>query len=241
MAKRTLYIIRHGESMSNVGKWDFSKPDALIPLTDFGKEQAYELGKKILSDDSTSFEVEVLPDSYGHISGQKIIYPTNYFFTSPYTRAIQTTKGIIDGMYHEWPEYSVKGPTIIPDLMERNLINHQFIKQELAEMDKMTDAERFFYSSEHVESAMTAASRLQRTLYDIRNWSRSEKHKRTPMNIFVVTHSMLVEAWEYLEKINQHNSDTTIFEDKKFPEYMEGFGIDRRLKNCEYRKFKFYS
>lgn len=221
MSHRNLYIIRHGESASNAGLWDFNKPDGMIPLTERGKQQAYTLGT-------------VFAEQYKGVSE-----PNKYFFSSPYRRAIETTQKIIEGM-QSCKLTDIYGPTIIPDLMERNLINHSLIREELVKMDQMCDAERFFYSSEHVESAMLAAARIQRTIYDIRNWSRSGRHADEPMDIFVVGHSMAFEAWEYLETIN-HNNSVCSPEARIFPVNMEGFGEKRRLKNCEFRKFEFES
>ena len=48
MKPKRIILIRHGESQANVDKYLFgSVPDYTIELTDFGREQAKEAGKRL--------------------------------------------------------------------------------------------------------------------------------------------------------------------------------------------------
>lgn len=81
----TVYLIRHGESKANFHK-DLPLqsgyallPDALVPLTEWGYEQAKEAGKALARE---------LQETERPNRKIKIIY-------SPYLRAVQTTRGIL--------------------------------------------------------------------------------------------------------------------------------------------------
>lgn len=213
MPLRNLFIIRHAQSESNAAgakSWDFSKPDHKIPLTEIGREQARALGRNIRE----KFDL----DSYD-----------NYIFSSPYARALETSKYLMEGAAAK-----IHGPSIMPSLIERKIINHNLLKKEIEYIAALPNDEKFFYQSQYVESASYAAERMRAAVHDIRNWSRQPKFKDRNMNIFIVGHSWTIEAFSYLEEINSHNSDNLDLADKKIPIYLEDFGKKKRLKNCEY-------
>lgn len=245
MSYRKLFLIRHAQSLTNADHQLKIAKDFSVPLTELGETQALALGKKLFSE---------------HIDANPNVH--SYVFTSPYRRAQQTAKGLIEGVFsckHSPRDYELgdrppeessvylHGPTIIPDLMEREIQEHPLIISELKHIDALPGDERFFYRSQYIESACNAASRMQRALYDIRSWSRSPRHQKKDMNIFVVSHSLAIEAWEYLEEYNNHNDKNchkegrfyTNSEAKKFPLNMADFGEKRRLKNSEYRLFEY--
>ena len=219
-----LYIVRHASSESNEGTWSFEKHDGAIPLTELGRTQAHNLGKSLFHE---------LWDS------------PIYMFSSPYRRAVETAKGIIEGMSNEAQRFEknpkISGPTLIPGLAERTIKKYDLIKKELEFVAALPADEKFYYQSATIESAMSAASRMQQSIYDIKSFART-KNSNCPLNIIVVSHSFAIEAWDYLEKINATNKENCNLENfgkKVFPLEMEGFGEARRLKNAEYIKLQF--
>lgn len=218
-------MIRHAQSLTNADKNLWIEKDYSVPLTEHGREQSRNLGKQLF-------------DKF--IDGHDV---HNYVFSSPYRRAQETSQYIIEGILKEYDKsIEVHGPTIIPDLMEREILEHPLIYAELKHIDALPGNDKFFYRSAHIESACNAASRMQRALYDIRSWSRQPRHADKNMNIFVVSHSLAIEAWEYLEDINNQNDRECLsYEAKTFPLDMPNFGEKRRLKNTEYRLFQYES
>ncbi len=76
MKPKKIVLIRHGESQANVDKYLFGKtPDYTIELTQKGREQAAEAGKKIK---------ELVGDE------------SLYFYVSPFWRARSTFEGIAE-------------------------------------------------------------------------------------------------------------------------------------------------
>lgn len=236
-APKNLFLIRHAQSLTNADHQLKIAKDFSVPLTDKGIEQSKELGRKLFEE---------------FIDGKNV---HNYVFSSPYRRAQQTAQHFIETalkgkhtIRHPGFEgdadtpIAIHGPTIIPDLMEREIQEHPLIIPELKHIDGLPGDERFFYRSQYIESACNAASRMQRAIYDIRSWSRSPRHKEKPQNIFIFSHSLAIEAWEYLEEINNQNDEQATDASKKiFPIDMPEFGVKRRLKNAEYRLFQYYS
>lgn len=237
-APKNLFLIRHAQSLTNADHQLKIAKDFSVPLTDKGIEQSKELGRKLFEE---------------FIDGKNV---HNYVFSSPYRRAQQTAQHFIETALSAEAKVppteilygtmrhprAIHGPTIIPDLMEREIQEHPLIIPELKHIDSLPGDERFFYRSQYIESACNAASRMQRAIYDIRSWSRSPRHKEKPQNIFIFSHSLAIEAWEYLEEINNQNDDQATDASKKiFPIDMPEFGVKRRLKNAEYRLFQYYS
>ncbi len=53
MYPKTITLIRHGQSLGNIDVSAYNKlPDHAIPLTNIGKQQAYELGKDLLKENT---------------------------------------------------------------------------------------------------------------------------------------------------------------------------------------------
>lgn len=227
MATKNLYIVRHAQSLSNIGKFDFKHHDGTIELSDAGKIQAAELGKTM---PLTGFNTPV------------------YVFSSPYRRAIETAKLFIENLpvTEKFPHgpREIKGPSLLAALREREVKMHPFIQEELEMVSKLSPDERFYYSSQFVESAMCSAERFQNAIFDIKSWSRSGSQANKDADLVVFAHSFVIESWVYLDRINSINSETCSPEDankKIFPLNFEGFGEARRLKNCEYIHIQYQS
>jgi 2,3-bisphosphoglycerate-dependent phosphoglycerate mutase len=82
-----IWLVRHGESLGNVRQDAWSKiPDHLIPLTEFGMEQAYHAGMQIRN----------YYDGHEELKGKKI-----RLWYSPYLRTDQTKDGVANGLGHD--------------------------------------------------------------------------------------------------------------------------------------------
>ena len=91
-----IYIVRHGQSLANIGQAIPNKdmPDNKIPITEKGEEQAYNVGEEL-----------------------KDVIPNCNIYHSPYTRTVQTTRLMLLGAnlsvkFSELPEYSTEDPRI---------------------------------------------------------------------------------------------------------------------------------
>ena len=86
MKPKRIILIRHGESQANVDKYLFgSVPDYTIELTNFGREQAKEAGKRLK---------ELVQDE------------SLYFYVSPFWRARSTFEGVASAFPRNQFEYS---------------------------------------------------------------------------------------------------------------------------------------
>ena len=86
MKPKRIILIRHGESEANVNKYLFGEvPDYTIELTDKGKDQAFESGRKLK---------ELVGDE------------SAYFYVSPFWRARSTFEGVTAAFPREQFQYS---------------------------------------------------------------------------------------------------------------------------------------
>ncbi|MBO5983502.1 MAG: phosphoglycerate mutase family protein [Rikenellaceae bacterium] len=86
MKPKRIILIRHGESAANVDRYLFGRiPDYTIELTDRGKEQAREAGRRLLDE----------------VGGESL-----YFYISPFWRTRSTFENIVSGMPRSQFRYS---------------------------------------------------------------------------------------------------------------------------------------
>lgn len=96
MKPKSIFLVRHGESASNVDKTVYhTVPDWQVPLTPKGIEQAIEAGKKL----SLLMDMENYWKRFA-LSGPSLKPYRNLvqIYTSPWYRARQTTANILIGM-----------------------------------------------------------------------------------------------------------------------------------------------
>lgn len=164
MKPKRIILIRHGESQANVDKYLFgSAPDYTIELTDFGREQAREAGKRLK---------ELVQDE------------SLYFYVSPFWRARSTFEGVASAFPRNQFEYSEE-----PRLREQEWgylrCNEDF--------DKICRERReygtFYYRIPGGEAGSDVYDRMNDLLGSL---YRDFSDKDYPLNCVLVTHGLTI-------------------------------------------------
>ena len=164
MKPKRIILIRHGESQANVNKYLFgSVPDYTIELTDFGREQAREAGKRLK---------ELVQDE------------SLYFYVSPFWRARSTFEGVASAFPRNQFEYSEE-----PRLREQEWgylrCNEDF--------DKICRERReygtFYYRIPGGEAGSDVYDRMNDLLGSL---YRDFSDKDYPLNCVLVTHGLTI-------------------------------------------------
>ena len=164
MKPKRIILIRHGESQANVNKYLFgSVPDYTIELTDFGREQAKEAGKRLK---------ELVQDE------------SLYFYVSPFWRARSTFEGVASAFPRNQFEYSEE-----PRLREQEWgylrCNEDF--------DKICRERReygtFYYRIPGGEAGSDVYDRMNDLLGSL---YRDFSDKDYPQNCVLVTHGLTI-------------------------------------------------
>lgn len=164
MKPKRIILIRHGESQANVNKYLFgSVPDYTIELTDFGREQAREAGKRLK---------ELVQDE------------SLYFYVSPFWRARSTFEGVASAFPRNQFEYSEE-----PRLREQEWgylrCNEDF--------DKICRERReygtFYYRIPGGEAGSDVYDRMNDLLGSL---YRDFSDKDYPQNCVLVTHGLTI-------------------------------------------------
>ena len=164
MKPKRIILIRHGESQANVDKYLFgSVPDYTIELTDFGREQAREAGKRLK---------ELVQDE------------SLYFYVSPFWRARSTFEGVASAFPRNQFEYSEE-----PRLREQEWgylrCNEDF--------DKICRVRReygtFYYRIPGGEAGSDVYDRMNDLLGSL---YRDFSDKDYPQNCVLVTHGLTI-------------------------------------------------
>lgn len=164
MKPKRIILIRHGESQANVDKYLFgSVPDYTIELTDFGREQAREAGKRLK---------ELVQDE------------SLYFYVSPFWRARSTFEGVASAFPRNQFEYSEE-----PRLREQEWgylrCNEDF--------DKICRERReygtFYYRIPGGEAGSDVYDRMNDLLGSL---YRDFSDKDYPLNCVLVTHGLTI-------------------------------------------------
>ena len=164
MKPKRIILIRHGESQANVDKYLFgSVPDYTIELTNFGREQAKEAGKRLK---------ELVQDE------------SLYFYVSPFWRARSTFEGVASAFPRNQFEYSEE-----PRLREQEWgylrCNEDF--------DKICRERReygtFYYRIPGGEAGSDVYDRMNDLLGSL---YRDFSDKDYPLNCVLVTHGLTI-------------------------------------------------
>lgn len=164
MKPKRIILIRHGESQANVDKYLFgSVPDYTIELTDFGREQAREAGKRLK---------ELVQDE------------SLYFYVSPFWRARSTFEDVASAFPRNQFEYSEE-----PRLREQEWgylrCNEDF--------DKICRERReygtFYYRIPGGEAGSDVYDRMNDLLGSL---YRDFSDKDYPQNCVLVTHGLTI-------------------------------------------------
>jgi broad specificity phosphatase PhoE len=178
MKPQVIYLIRHGESVGNVnGEIYKIVPDYRVGLTEKGRKQAIQAGKNIAKDALSRY-----------IKNYK---PEVMVYSSPWARARETTKGIINGMGQMGHRFKILRSYEDPRLREQEWGNYQE-----TDLQQKIDRERkafgtFFYRMPHGESGADVYDRVTTfidTLY------RDFDRHRSDLCV-IVTHGLTLKAF----------------------------------------------
>lgn len=164
MKPKRIILIRHGESQANVDKYLFgSVPDYTIELTDFGREQAREAGKRLK---------ELVQDE------------SLYFYVSPFWRARSTFEGVASAFPRNRFEYSEE-----PRLREQEW---GYLRCQ-EDFDKICRERReygtFYYRIPGGEAGSDVYDRMNDLLGSL---YRDFSDKDYPQNCVLVTHGLTI-------------------------------------------------
>ena len=164
MKPKRIILIRHGESQANVDRYLFGRvPDYTIELTNKGREQAKEAGKKLK---------ELVKDE------------SVYFYVSPFWRARSTFEGLVYAFPRKQFEYSEE-----PRLREQEW-GYLRCQQEF---DKICQERReygtFYYRIPGGEAGTDVYDRINDLLGSL---YRDFANKVFPENCVLVTHGLTI-------------------------------------------------
>ena len=164
MKPKRIILIRHGESQANVDRYLFGRgPDYTIELTDKGREQAKEAGKRLK---------ELVKDE------------SMYFYVSPFWRARSTFEGLAYAFPRKQFEYSEE-----PRLREQEW-GYLRCQQEF---DKICQERReygtFYYRIPGGEAGTDVYDRINDLLGSL---YRDFANKDFPENCVLVTHGLTI-------------------------------------------------
>ena len=164
MKPKRIILIRHGESQANVDKYLFGRvPDYIIELTDRGREQAKEAGRRLKE-----------------LVGDESIY----FYVSPFWRARSTFEGVASAFPRSQFEYSEE-----PRLREQEW---GYLRSQ-EEFDKICQERReygtFYYRIPGGEAGSDVYDRVNDLLGSLH---RDFSEKDFPENCVLVTHGLTI-------------------------------------------------
>ncbi|CAI6012560.1 unnamed protein product, partial [Closterium sp. NIES-65] len=176
-----IILVRHGQSEGNVDEAAYTRiPDSKIALTRKGWEQAVERGRKlrelIEADGEEDFKV--------------------YFYVSPYTRTLQTLRGV--GLAFE--RERIAGVREEPRIREQDFGNFQDREKMRREKKVRLSYGRFFYRFPDGESAADVYDRVTgfretlRADIDVGRFQREEAAARN-MNLVLVSHGLTLRVF----------------------------------------------
>ena len=185
-APRQIIMVRHGQSAANVDTSIYERvPDYRIPLTELGRAQAREAGRRVRA----------------QLAGERAC-----IYVSPYLRAHQTLEALGIG---DLAERIIEEPR----LREQDWANFQ-APEEIEEQRRLRDSYgHFFYRFREGESGSDVYDRVSsfmETLY--RHWEKPDYAPNTVLLTHGLTMRLLCMRWfrwtvEYFESLNNpHNA-----------------------------------
>jgi len=175
---RTVYIIRHGESLGNVSLENYEHfGDHNLPLTEDGKKMAANCGEFL----NKYFEIK-----YGSINKK----PPITMFVSPFTRTRQTAQGLLQTPLGNWISNVRENPQLVEQdwgLFEGHKIGVDDLADKFSEnyarvQRQKDEGGRFYARFPQGESALDVVMRVDNFVGTI---SRDDSQ-----DIIVVTHGV---------------------------------------------------
>ncbi len=157
MQPQTLYIIRHGESIANLDKTTRATiPDHKITLSELGEQQCLELGRRLA----------------------EFIHEPITIWTSPYTRARQTTQLLSQGLSHLEILHRQD-----PRIREQDWGNFYTELEHTKMREGLDNHSRFFYRMPHGEAGTDVFDRVSGFLEML-------IRENTSQTVLISTHGM---------------------------------------------------
>jgi 2,3-bisphosphoglycerate-dependent phosphoglycerate mutase len=224
-----IWLVRHGESLGNVDEAAWSKiPDHMIPLTEFGTDQARNAGQKIRE----------YYESNDQLKNKKV-----RLWYSPFLRTQQTRDGVAKGLDDLVANHDHQGKPGWEDdrLREQDFGMFSPIYSKEDQMKNFPlEAEHFYNTRDH-NGRYWAKAPLGESRADVCLRvgdfidSIMRDAKEGVEDIVVVTHGVTMRAFEkrfthrsvewFEKEPNPHNCDVVLIETN--PEYVKGQGQEK--------------
>lgn len=182
-----IILIRHGESLGNIDERAYGETaDWRIPLTNKGREQARNAGKKVASHIITSSNINNNPIEES--TGSNNIF----FYVSPYLRTRQTLREIL----HEIPPDQILGIREDPRISEQQFGNFQSHHTMQDNKATRSDFGRFYYRfPEGGESGFDVYNRVSGFIGTLKRdsaeyYDDDEDQNGNSTTICIVTHGL---------------------------------------------------
>ena len=218
MKPKRIILIRHGESEANVDRYLFGQvPDYTIELTQKGREQAMEAGRRLK---------EMVGD-------ERI-----YFYVSPFWRARSTFEGVANAFPRNQFHYNEE-----PRLREQEWgylrCNEEFDKI----CGERKDYGTFYYRIPGGEAGSDVYDRVNDFLGSM---FRDFKHPKFPPNCVMVTHGLTIRLFlmrffhltveEFEQMLSPANCDLVVLSLQENGKYMLEYDIKKTDKPLKYSR-----
>lgn len=196
---KRIILVRHGESIGNADEGAYcSIPDWKIPLTTVGVKQSQHLGQRIKE-----------------IVGESPLF----MYCSPYIRAKQTLKGIVEALKSNY----IVGAREEPRITEQQFGNFQNGETMQQWKSDRSDFGRFYYRFPEGEAGLDVYSRATSFISTLfRDWSRNDPDIQKDMTVIIVTHGLTLRLFlmrwyqytvkEFEESLNPPNASFVLME-----------------------------
>lgn len=173
MRPQRIILIRHGQSMANVDRTLHSNtPDHKIPLTEKGKEQAYQAGIELF---------EELHEPFSEFAIQ--------FYISPYLRTRETYQGILLGLRSEGIDTARIVTYEDPRLREQEFGNFRSVDDYAAIEIERDNFGTFYYRLSDGESGADVFDRVTGAMDTMH---RDFEKEAFPRNVVIVSHGLTI-------------------------------------------------
>mmetsp|Transcript_28233 Transcript_28233/g.52599 ORF Transcript_28233/g.52599 Transcript_28233/m.52599 type:complete len:273 (+) Transcript_28233:126-944(+) len=213
---KRIILVRHGESLGNADAGAYcSIPDWQIPLTPKGVEQSRALGVTLK---------EIIGES------------PLFIYCSPYMRARQTLKGMVES----FETNHIVGAREEPRITEQQFGNFQNGEEMQTIFSDRSDFGRFYYRFPEGEAGLDVYNRATSFIATLfRDWTRNDPEVQKEMTVIVVTHGLTLRLFlmrwyqytvrEFEESVNPSNASYVLME-RSTPE--------GESQSCQYSHFR---
>ena len=228
-----IILIRHGESLGNIDERAYGETaDWRIPLTNRGREQARNAGKKVASH-------IILPSNNKPTESTGSGSNNIFFYVSPYLRTRQTLREIL----HEIPSDQILGIREDPRISEQQFGNFQSHHTMQDNKATRSDFGRFYYRfPEGGESGFDVYNRVSGFIGTLKRdsaeyYNDDEGQEGNSTTICIVTHGLSLRLFlmrwfqysvhEFERSYNPKNAAVVVLERDPIGGWFELSPVDR--------------